>query len=191
MKWQDIISTPLFWIVSTTGTLVLSIAANLLTPYVSAFVTRNLHARRSGLRDKQIKRREQVIALQSNVARRTSAKLDAIFKLLLTVVLLLACLFLFQFGVSGLHIATTDKSLAAPSIPILLVILLALLVAIAIGKLGLDDMSFALTADSREAAFDDFFKQRGGGAPPAEVRQFEDDWDLRQFGVTSKDVGDA
>lgn len=191
MKWQDIISTPLFWIVSAAGTLVLSIAANLLTPYVSAFVTRHLHTRRSGLRDKQIKRRERVIALQSNVARRTSAKLDAIFKLLLAMVLLLACLFLFQLDVSGLHIATTNKSFAATRIPILLVILPGLLGAIAIGKLGLDDMSFALTADRREAALDDFFKQRGRGAAAAEVRQFEDAWDLRQFGVTSEDVGGA
>jgi hypothetical protein len=73
----------------------------------------------------------------------------------------------------------------------LVIILLALLAAIAIGKLGLDDMSLAITADRREAALDDFLKQRGGGASVAEVRQFEDKWDLRQFGVTSRDVGNA
>jgi hypothetical protein len=179
MTWQYIIVTQLFWIVCTIGTLVLSIAANLLTPYVSAFITRHLHGRKSRLRDKQIKRREQVIALQLNVARRTSAKLDAIFKLLLAMVLLLLCLFLIQLSVNDFYVAT------------LVIILLALLAAVAIGKLGLDDMSFAITADRREAALDDFLKQRGGGTSAPEVRQFEDEWDLRQFGVTSGDVGNA
>jgi hypothetical protein len=86
VSWQDIILTPLFWMVATTGTVVLSIAANLLTPFVSAFVSRPLHARQSGVRKKQIQRRDQVLLLQANLSRRTGAKLDAIFKLLLALV---------------------------------------------------------------------------------------------------------
>lgn len=86
MSWQDIILTPLFWMVATTGTVVLSIAANLLTPFVSTFVSRPLHARQSGVRKKQIQRRDQVLLLQANLSRRTGAKLDAIFKLLLALV---------------------------------------------------------------------------------------------------------
>jgi hypothetical protein len=184
MVWQDIISTPLFWIVSTIGTVILSVLANLLTPHVSAFITRNLQARQSGLREKQIKRRDQVITLQANVPRRASAKLDAIFKLLLAMVLILMCLFLLQLGSGGLQL----KSVAAPSpevpIPILLLVLFALLFALVALKFGLDDMSLAITADRREKAGDDFLI-RHGSASADEMKRFEDEWDLRTFGVNS------
>src|SRR5438093_2781068 len=106
MTWQEIIFTPLFWVVSTIGTLVLSIVANLLTPWTSAFITRHLHSRRSGLREKQIKRREQVVSLQGNVHRRASAKLDAIFKLLLAMILLSLCVVLLQLDSGGVNIGS-------------------------------------------------------------------------------------
>ena len=184
MKWQDIIFTRLFWTVSIVGSIVLSIVANLLTPYVSAFITRHLHARRSGLRNKQIKRREQVIALQSNVNRRLSAKLDAIFNLLGGMTFLLLCLLI-------LFLTMSDKLLEAHSISILPMVLLVLLVVAALLKSGADAMSLALTADRREAALNGFCKLHGNGAPTDEARQFEDNWDLREFGVNSKNVGDA
>ena len=185
MKWQDIIFTPLFWIISIIGSLVWSIVANLLTPYVSVFVTRRFHARRSGLRNKQIKRREKIITLQLNIARRTSTKLDAIFSPLLATGLLLTGIFLLQFVTTG------DKSLKEPSTPILLIILFVLLAIMTIGKSAIDNMSLALTADRREAALHDFVKQRGNDALPDEVRQLEDEWDLRESGVTSKDLKDV
>src|SRR5262245_24201950 len=100
MEWQDIILTPLFWIVSALAALILSIIANLITPYVSAFLARRLSAGRSVLRSKQIKRRDQVIMLQANVHRRTSAKLDGVFKLLLATILLLMGLFAFQLYIA-------------------------------------------------------------------------------------------
>jgi hypothetical protein len=187
MKWQDIISAPLFWIVSTIGTVILSVLSNLLTPHVSAFITRNLQARQSGLREKQIKRRDQVIMLQANVPRRTSAKLDAIFKLLLAMVLILMCLFLLQLSSGGLQL----KSVAAPPpevpIPILLLVLFALLFALVALKFGLDDMSLAITADRREKAGDDFLI-RHGLASADEMKRFEDEWDLRTFGVNSQNL---
>ena len=101
VRWQDIIVTPLFWIVSTIGTIILSIVANLLTPFISAFVTRLLHERQSGIRQKQIQRRHQVLALQYDHARRTGAKLDAIFKLLMALVLVVGCVLLFQLLMFG------------------------------------------------------------------------------------------
>jgi hypothetical protein len=187
MKWQDIISTPLFWIVSTTGTVVLSIVANLLTPRVSAFVTRNLLARKSGLRKKQIQRRDEVLTLQANLSRRTGAKLDAIFKLLLATALLLLGFFLFQLGSGGFQITVSNKPSPVIQLPLLLIVLLAMLGAIVVGKLGLDDMTLALTADRRERAGDDFLKQHGS-ASPRELKQLEDEWDLREFGVNSEHV---
>ena len=188
MKWQDIIATPLFWIVSTTGTVVLSIIANLLTPWVSAFVTRNLHARKSGLRKKQIQRRDKVLTLQANLSRRTGAKLDAIFKLLLGAVLLLLGFSMFQLSSGGFHITAANK--LSPLIQLLsllslLLVLLAMLGALVVFKLGLDDMALALTADRRERAGDDFRKQHGP-ASAQELKQVEDDWDLREFGVNSE-----
>ena len=185
MKWQDIISTPLFWIVSTTGTVVLSIIANLLTPRVSAFVTRNLYARKSGLRKKQIQRRDKVLTLQANLSRRTGAKLDAIFKLLLATALLSMGFFLFQLGSGGFHITAANKPSPVIQVPLLLIVLLAMLGATVVGKLGLDDMTLALTADRRERAGDDFLKQRGP-ASAQELKQVEDEWDLREFGVNAE-----
>ena len=187
MKWQDIIATPLFWILSATGSIILSVIANLLTPRVTAFITRRLQSRQSGLRDKQIKRRETILTLQANVHRRTAAKLDGIFKLLVAMSLLLLCLLLFQISSSILQTTTVGPPLRGLDAPVLLMILVTLLVALAIGKLGLDDMSLALTADKREHAGDEFLKAHGP-ASAEEMKQFEDGWDLREFGVNSQNV---
>jgi hypothetical protein len=187
VSWQDIILTPLFWMVATTGTVVLSIAANLLTPFVSAFVTRHLHARQSGVRKKQIHRRDQVLILQANLSRRTGAKLDVIFKLLLVLVSIVVCVFLFQLGSGSLQISAPSTPSMQLQLPTLLIILLGLIFAIALGKLGLDDMALALAADRRERASDDFLKQHRP-ASAEERKHFEDDWDLREFGVNSQDV---
>ena len=72
-------------------------------------------------------------------------------------------------------------------LPTLLIILLGLIFAIALGKLGLDDMALAFAADRRERASDDFLKQHRP-ASAEERKHFEDDWDLREFGVNSQDV---
>jgi hypothetical protein len=181
MKWQDIVTTPLFWILSAIGSVILSVIANLLTPRIRALITRRLQSRQSGLGEKQIKRRETILTLQANIHRRTATKLDGIFKVLVAMSLLLLCLFLFQLT-SGLL-----QTLRWLDVPVLLVILLAVLVAIAVGKLGLDDMSLALTADKREHASDEFLKAHGQ-ASAEEMKQFEDAWDLREFGVNSQNV---
>ena len=173
--------------VSIAGTVALSIVANLLTPLVSAFVTRHLHARQSGVRKKQIQRRDQVLTLQADLSRRTGTKIDAIFKLLLAMVFLLLCLFLFQLGSGGLHASATSNPSTQLQIPTLLTVLLAVLGAIVVGKLGLDDMALALAADRRERAGYDFLKQHGS-ATAQETKHFEDEWDLREFGVNSQDV---
>lgn len=187
MKWQDIVATPLFWVLSATGSIILSVIANLLTPRVTALITRRLQSRQSGLREKQIKRRETILTLQANVHRRTAAKIDGIFKLLLATSLLLLCVLLFQISSGTLQTTTVERPLRGLDVPVLLMILLALLAALAIGKLGLDDMSLALTADKREHARDEFVKAHGP-ASAEEIKQFEDGWDLHEFGVNSKNV---
>jgi hypothetical protein len=187
MKWQDIIVTPLFWIVSIIGTVVLSIVGNLLTPWVSALVTRNLHARKSGLRKKQIQRRDKIVALQENVSRRTGVKLDGIFKVLLATLLQLLALFFFLLGFGGFHIMEAVKPSPVIQFPSILLILLAILASIVVVKLGMDDMTLALTADRREQAVDDFLKQHDP-VSTLELKRVEDEWDLREFGVNSEHV---
>lgn len=190
MEWQEIIVTPLFWIVSTVGTIVISILANLLTPYSSAFVTRHLHARRTGLRDRQQKRRDRVIMLEQNIHRRTSTKIDVLFQLLLAMVLLLTCLFLFQLNFGALH----ESSIPSPSptleVPTFILIAMVLIIVMVLIKTGLDAMSLALTADRRERAREDFTAQHEL-ASADEIRQFEDEWDLKTFGVNSQPKGPA
>jgi hypothetical protein len=129
-----------------------------------------------------------VLTLQANVSRRTGAKIDAIFKLLLAIVLLTLCVFSFQLGSGSLDILAMSKPSTQLQIPVLLIVLLGVLAAIAVGKLGLDDMALALTADRRERAGDDFLKQHDS-ATAEEMKRFEDEWDLREFGVNSQDVG--
>jgi hypothetical protein len=80
-----------------------------------------------------------------------------------------------------------EHAFNATSTPTLLIILLGLIFAIALGKLGLDDMALAFAADRRERASDDFLKQHRP-ASAEERKHFEDDWDLREFGVNSQDV---
>ena len=87
-------------------------------------------------------------------------------------IFLLLCLLLFQLNPQ----------------PLRFIVFLPLLAAIAVGKLGLDDMSLALTADKREQARDDFFAKEGGPDSPEEIEQFYDAWDLKEFGVNSRNV---
>jgi hypothetical protein len=186
MEWQDIIVTPLFWIVSVSGTLILSIVGNLLTPYVAAFVTRNLQTRRTGLREKQRKRRAQVIRLEENIHRRISTKLDAVFKLLVAMVALLGCLFLFQLTFGPQRTSAIPGLWPSPNveIPTFLIIMMTLLFILFLLKSGSNDMSLAFTADRRERARNDFLAEHG---PTSDIRQFEDEWDLKTFGVKSQD----
>jgi hypothetical protein len=178
MEWQEIIFTPLFWIVSAIGSVLLSVVGNLLTPHISVFVTRHFHARKSALREKQIKRRYQVIMLQENMARRTSTKLDAIFKVIFSLVLLLLSLFLLQ-----IRLPNSDDLPAAT----VLVVFLAVMASIVVLVLGLNDMSLAFMADRRERALEDFLNGRVSDSTDA-TRQFMDEWDLREFGIASKDI---
>jgi ABC-type multidrug transport system fused ATPase/permease subunit len=150
----------------------ISVVANLLTPYISAFVLRHFHARKSALREKQIKRR-QVIMLQENLARRTSAKIDAIIMLMLSLVLLLLGLFLLQ-----LTTPTGDSLRIATVLGVFLAAIMAILILVS----GLNNISVAHMADRRERALDDFLS--GSGSDPTDnARQFLDGWDLREFGV--------
>ena len=95
--------------------------------------------------------------------------------------------FLFQLGSGSLQISATSTPSTQLQLPTLLIILLGLIFAIALGKLGLDDMALALAADRRERASDDFLKQHRP-ASAEERKHFEDDLDLREFGVNSQDV---
>ena len=106
----------------------------------------------SGVRKKQIQRRDQVLIFQANLSRRTGAKLNAIFKLLLALVLMVVCIFIFQLGLGSLQISATSTPSTQLQLPTLVIILLGLIFAIALAKLGLDDMALALVADRRERA---------------------------------------
>jgi hypothetical protein len=106
------------------------------------------------------------------IFRRTGAKLDAIFKLLLALVLMVVCVFLFQLGSGSLQISATSTPSTQLQLPTLLIFLLGLIFATTAGKLGLDDMALALAADRRERASDDLLKQHP--APSAEeTKHFE------------------
>lgn len=187
MKWQDIITTPLFWIFSAIGSIILSVIANLLTPRIRASITRRLQSRQSGVREKQIKRRKAVLTLQGNIHRRTATKLDRIFKVLAAMTLLLLCLFLFQLTSGFSQSDVGGWSLRWLSASASLVILLAVIVAVVVLKLGLDDMSLALTADKRERASDEFLKTHEPESV-VKMKQFEDTWDLGEFGVNSQNL---
>jgi hypothetical protein len=104
------------------------------------------------------------------IFRRTGAKLDAIFKLLLALVLMVVCVFLFQLGSGSLQISATSTPSTQLQLPTLLIFLLGLIFAITAGKLGLDDMALALAADRRERASDDLLKQHR--SPSAENEAF-------------------
>jgi hypothetical protein len=181
MRWQDIIFTPLFWIMSGVGSVLLSVIANLLTPQISAFVTRHFHARKSALREKQIKRRHQVIMLQENMIRRTSTKLDAIFMVILSLLLLLLGLFIVVL--SSVQSVPTNKSSLVSALCVLLTVIGSIVSMVS----GLKAMSLALMADRRERAIDDFQHGRGSDSTDA-ARQFLDEWDLHEFGVASQDI---
>jgi hypothetical protein len=70
------------------------------------------------------------------IFRRTGAKLDAIFKLLLALVLMVVCVFLFQLGSGSLQISATSTPSTQVQLPTLLIFLLGLIFAITAGKLG-------------------------------------------------------
>jgi hypothetical protein len=78
---------------------------------------------------------------------------------------MVVCVFLFQLGSGSFQISATSTPSTQLQLPTLLIILLGLIFAIALSKLGLDDMALALAADRRERASDDFLKQHFRRAP--------------------------
>jgi hypothetical protein len=128
-----------------------------------------------------------VLTLQADLSRRTGAKLDAIFKLLLALILIVVCVFLSLFGSGSLYTSATNTPSRKLQLLTSLIAFLGVIFAIAVGKLGLDDMALALTADRRERAGDDFLKQNDP-ATAEEMKHFQDEWDLREFGVNSQNV---
>jgi hypothetical protein len=176
LEWEQIILTPVFWIASIVGSLALSIIANLVTPLVSATLARRNNARRSGLREKQIKLRAAVVDLHANIHRRASAKLDAILLLLAAVVMMVVCIGLFQLATllgQGARLLIALITVAGTS------------VGLAFVKVGMERFEPAVKAERRERAVENFVKGSGPASEEQLVR-FEDEWDLREFGVTSK-----
>ena len=107
--------------------------------------------------------------------------------MLAAMTLLLLCLFLFQITSGFSQSDVGGWSLRWLSAPASFVILLAVIVAVVVLKLGLDDMSLALTADKRECASDEFLKTHEPESA-VEMKQFEDTWDLDEFGVNSQNL---
>ena len=115
------------------------------------------------------------------------AKLDAIFKLLLALVLMVVCVFLFQLGSGSLQISAPSTPSMQLQLPTLLIILLGR--SLPSLSVSWDWMIWRLhsqpTAANVQAMI---FSSNTLPASAEERKHFEDDWDLREFGVNSQDV---
>lgn len=174
---------PLFWLVSTCFSVVLSIIGNLLTPAVSDFIQQRSKHRSAQSRAKRMRLLGQVIVLFDNPEAIVQAKLDVLYAFVLAIFLLLvsiACLvasLVIQAAV-GTNVSLVFAVLAVP------ITWLSIFVA----AHGNRRIRIIRLAEKRKTTAFSFAYPRHLALDSPEVFSFYDDWDRQTFGCTTDEV---
>ncbi len=82
MSLSEFLQEPAFWIFSTLGSLLLSILANLLTPYINSFLSKLSRSQKTKTEKKRLNFLNEVVSVSTNSNNILNYKMDAIFNLL-------------------------------------------------------------------------------------------------------------
>jgi hypothetical protein len=174
----NVLSTPLFWLVSAVGSVALGVIGNLVTPRVIGFFERRSSSKHRQTFQNQARRLGNILVLFDRPDSLTQTKLDSLHALLMACILMLLSLVIFT-------VASALEWFVIPVIVRILIIVLGFIVvwlALFVTKEGIKSRDKAQTLERRRKAFDTFAKT--GSPSPAEQATFLADWDKKEFGMT-------
>jgi hypothetical protein len=180
----EIIKQPLFWVLSGLVSVILSVVANLLTPFIVRQLVASKGERRRKILQEQLALREQVLIFQQDPNLRASAKLDAIYWILRAVLLFALALLVMQI-IAALPIA---------EIAAVLILLIAALCMARSGQWitrGKSRVRTAFLAEEREADIADFCKKNNCIPTSSDAMKFAIQWDQSKFGLKPDDITNA
>lgn len=180
-----IITTPLFWILSALGSVILSVIGNLVTPRIASWLTYRSETRQKRERKKRAQKLGEVIIRVYKPEKIIHTKLNSLHSFLLACVLMLFTLILFTM-------ATALEWLIVPLVIRLMIVILAIPI-LWLSFYLLDDgvkwRAIAILAERRIDEYDQVNSDSEGD--DAKVRAHMAEWDQKNFGITTDEVGDA
>jgi len=185
MNWLDILKTPLFWMLSALGSLVLSVVANMLTPRVSRVLSRYFDVRSSRLLARQEVRRQKVRDMHHFPERRLAEKLNAVFTLLMAVLVMCIAVPFASIPLT-LGPSTSLHFLRVLGVFLYCVIGLIMFASALTAMRALDKMLLTFLADARDEAERRFIEKAKSDSTSSDSNSFLIAWDEKHFGVSTK-----
>ena len=185
MTFEDfikILSTPFFWVLSAVGSVILAVIGNLITPKVVSYFRERSKYKKTEARKNAARQLGEVILRFDNPDKLTQTKLDSLHDLLVACVFLLFALVIFTLASALEWILIpffVRIAIAIAGVPVLLVALIAT-------QNGLYFRRIAKLAEERLNVLAKF--KKNVEREKNEEREFLNQWDKKQFGVTSEDI---
>ncbi len=178
MDILTLLQQPLFWILSSITSVVLSVVANIITPHVSGIFSQYSGKLRQTREQEKRQKRAEVIWLHENIQTRVNTQLVAIYWLLRSVELIASAVIV---------ILIIPQILFIPTIAQLIVFFLAAVILVRSSQwfdTAKNRIRPALLADERECALRQY-KVRHTTLTEDDIQKFLAEWDRKHFGVDS------
>jgi len=180
----EVVLTPLCWMISALGSVVLGVLGNVITPRVVAwFEARSqyrLHRRRSSV----VRFFGEVVVLDGRENGITHGLIDGVHGIVLgTFFLLVALVLFFVAGVLGRYVSPGVQLLVNLIVGVPLVFL-----SVFCAREGMKTMRIVRTVQRRQRAFVEFVREKGAEATEANRQQFNLDWDMEHLGTNARDA---
>jgi hypothetical protein len=178
-----VLKQPLFWMFSALGSVVLAVAANLITPRVSLWIEKHSSTRRFRQRKRQVRLLGEVVLMYDDPQLLTQAKLDSIHAILVATFAVLLSVIAFVVGLSIAPYFGPLPQIVATIIGIALAWLGAWVV-----RVGMQKMRIARAYERRVRAAKALKREKEGEVGEKELFDFFREWDKREFGINLEDA---
>lgn len=174
MENLEFLKEPVFWVLTTIGSIALSIIANLVTPKIQKVLAKNSRQKKEALVAKNRETLRKVLKIQLSDTYRTSWQIDAVLECVKGV------------GIILLFLAFSRVFAIFPIYGLRLIVYPVLAIGAIYGykhiQSGLTNASLTKLADERQSLFDD----SKDGSTDDEVQEMLRKWDMENFGVTAE-----
>lgn len=177
-----ILTTPLFWIASAIGSVLLGIVGNLLTPKVASYLDKRSSSRRTEARKSTARLLGEVLIRSETSDKLTQTKLDVIYAFLLTCVLMLFALVLFSIA----SVVENFIGYTFVSISVVLCGFPVLWLALFTMRHGIKMVRIVRIVERRNRDLQTFLA--ASQRTEADKYRFLKDWDQKEFGISWDDV---
>ncbi|PTP76390.1 hypothetical protein [Vibrio splendidus] len=172
MENLEFLKEPVFWVLTTVGSIILSIIANLVTPKVQKFLAKNSQQKKEALEAQSRETLRKVLKIQLSNTYRTSWQIDAVLECIKGV------------GIILLFLAFSRVFAIFPIYELRLIVYPVLAVGAIYGykhiQSGLTNAALTKLADERQSVLE----AAEHGNTDDEIQEIVRKWDTENFGVT-------